>query len=327
MKSVVRVVLVASILAFGAMILTPYPAAASGLFVTNTSSGMVNAFKLRSRGDSAPTATINLHNPQGEVVEPDCIAIDLTGKIYVTSQFGGSAGTGSIEIYSGGGSGDDTPIATIAGDATGLDGAYGIAVDASGNIYVTNAKASSVTVYAPGSAGNAKPVSTIAGPKTHLQVPYGITVDPRGAIYVANSEGGPAQTGSITVFDPGSRGNVRPTAIIAGDRTKLDAPWAVARDSAGNLCVANLSGNSVTIFAAGSSGNVRPSAAISGAATGLNHPQGIAVDAAGRIYVANFGGSSVTVYAAGSDGDIVPSATLAGISTGLSQPTGIAIAP
>ncbi len=56
----------------------------------------------------------------------------------------------------------------------------GIALDASGNIYVTNQccsrKQTSVKIYAAGARGNAVPINIISGPNTGLNGPVGIAI-------------------------------------------------------------------------------------------------------------------------------------------------------
>ena len=68
--------------------------------------------------------------------------------------------------------------------------------------------------------------------------------------------------------------------MIAGPKTKLKQPVALAVDGSGDIYVANQLGGpvvtgecftmgAITVYAAGSKGNVAPTAVISGAATGL----------------------------------------------------------
>src|SRR5207244_1560613 len=111
-------------------------------------------------------------------------------------------------------------------------------------------------VYPAGSKGNSKPSATIAGPETGLRDPYAIAVDARGSIYVANYQGGPSGSGSITVYRPGSNGNVKTIGTIAGPSTGLHDPVGVAVDCSGSIYVANYEGGpsefgSVTVYQPG----------------------------------------------------------------------------
>ena len=144
-------------------------------------------------------------------------------------------------------------------------------------------------------------------------------------IYVSNGN-------SVTVYAPGSNGNVAPINVISDRSDLLSSPWGIALDSAGNIYVASYDSGgrgAVSVYKAGSSGNCVPTATISGMRTGLDHPFGIAVDSNGKIYVANYiggnGGGSVTVYPANSTGDVAPIATIIGGDTGLDNPSGIAV--
>ena len=50
---------------------------------------------------------------------------------------------------------------------------------------------------------------------------------------------GPDRADSITVFAPGSSGNVAPIAIITGPKTQLKLPQGIAVDTDGKIYVAN----------------------------------------------------------------------------------------
>jgi hypothetical protein len=58
--------------------------------------------------------------------------------------------------------GNVAPLATITGPSTVLSTPYGVAVDASRNIYVTNANAS-LNIYAAGADSNVAPITVISG--------------------------------------------------------------------------------------------------------------------------------------------------------------------
>jgi sugar lactone lactonase YvrE len=74
-------------------------------------------------------------------------------------------------VYAAGAGGNVAPTRTIAGSSTGLSTPTGIALDASGNIYVTTNGNRSVVVFAPSASGNVTPLRTIEGGATGLANP------------------------------------------------------------------------------------------------------------------------------------------------------------
>jgi hypothetical protein len=101
------------------------------------------------------------------------------------------------------------PTLDIVGGNTGFANPSGVAVDATGIIYVSDAGNASVRVFAAASTGNVAPTRVIAGPLTLLQVPTDIKVDSSGNVYVADSG-----AGKIFVFAAGANGNVAPTMTL-----------------------------------------------------------------------------------------------------------------
>lgn len=67
------------------------------------------------------------------------------------------------------------PIQKLRGGNTKLDGPYGIAVDSSADIYVSNSANSTLTVYKAGANGNVAPI-IIKGRKTMMYSPAGIAL-------------------------------------------------------------------------------------------------------------------------------------------------------
>ena len=225
--------------------------------------GAVGVFTAGSNGNVAPIATIT--GPDTELCTSDGpgVAVDSGANIYVANDvqyfcFDGGENLipDSITVYPAGSNGDAVPSAIITGPDTGLDNPNGVAVDSAGTLYVTNFGTfieidsggeystaapggdppifDSVTVYPPGSNGDQVPSATIIGPNTGLLAPFGVAVDSMGNIYVANY-------GSIfdiiffdngddyvTVYPPGSNGNVSPMATISGAATLLNGPWGIA---------------------------------------------------------------------------------------------------
>jgi hypothetical protein len=285
--------------------------------------------------NEAPIASIA--GSQTSLDEPDAIALDSHGNIYVANQFGGHAeffDSGRLTIYPAGSNGNVAPTTTISGDKTGLALPVGIAVDSSGNIYSANGvtaliggklkRLTSITVYSAGSKGNAPPIATIAGNNANLS-PSGIAVDSNRNIYVTAAF-------SIEMFGAGSNGDVSPALTITGADTGLSFPHAIGLDSGGGIYVLNTSVGpngipNVTTYAAGSSGDAVPIATITSNFTGIYGAYGVALDSIGNIYVMNGNvHDSVAIYPAGSYATGGPPAsTISGNNTGLEEPYGIAL--
>ena len=141
----------------------------------------------------------------------------------------------------------------------GLAQPTGVAVDASGNIWVSNA-ANSVSEFAPVGA----PLSPAAGYTVgSLSNPTAIAIDLTGNAWVTN------HTGSVTRIAPlGASG----TNFASGG---FNLPSSIAIDGTGNVWVAN-AGNG-TVSGLTNSGSVIPGTPFSGA--GISAPTGIAISA------------------------------------------------
>jgi hypothetical protein len=211
---------------------------------------------------------------------PEGIALDSSGKIYVTNCLDcyGSSGTSNLEIFAAGSSGNVAPIATIAGGMTGLSFPEGVAVDSSNNIYVHELN-TAVYIYPP--LGNNTGQLTGAPTTTITGVGGGdIALDSAGNIYVTELGSPP----SVEVFAAGSSGAASPLATITSD--ELTAPSSIAVDpSSGEIYVGNnIYGSGpvgVLVFAALGSNtgpiNEAPIATISGSLTELAEPAAIAI--------------------------------------------------
>jgi hypothetical protein len=133
------------------------------------------------------------------------VTIDQLGKVYVTNFFG----TGSVLTFAAGATGDTAPTTVIT---TGGAEPYGIAVDASGNIFTildvpSLTSAATLAVYAPGASGAATPIRTIAGNLTGIGFGGGVELDSVGNVYIDNvTEAGE----NIVAFSQSESGNVTP---------------------------------------------------------------------------------------------------------------------
>jgi DNA-binding beta-propeller fold protein YncE len=288
----------------------------SNIYVAND--GLITEYPATSSGNVAPTTTITSSDISFQV---HGIALDSSNNIYVTNE-------DLIEVFAAGSTGSSTPTSVISGSNTDLDVPFGITLDSTADIYVTNNSGNTVTVYAAGGNSNVAPTATISNPNIGLDGPNGIAVDLSGNLYVANNIS--VAPNSITTYPAGSGADVAPATTISGALTKLESPVGVAVDSAGNIYVAN-SGSllGVTEYSAGSNANTPPIATISGSNTGFTSVNAIAVDSKGNIYVASGPADaisdSIEIFPAGSNGNIAPTATITGADTGLNDPGAVAV--
>ena len=246
------------------------------IYIANASPASVTVYAAGATGNVEPIKTISGHST--ELSLPSGIAVDPKhGDIYVSNTAGGPIKIGSVTVYAPGASGDVPPTGVIQGPNTRLEHPNSLALDASGNIAVTNALVfypGWVTFYSAGSRGNVAPVRTIQGARTKIGWPTQIAIDSNLDAYVANHDGS-----NLTVYAPGANGNVAPIRNVHGRRTRLISPFGVAADSSGNIYAAGgvAARSRITVYAAGSNRNAHPIRAVAGDHTGLDSPQGIAI--------------------------------------------------
>lgn len=302
------------------------PAGCPCLYVTNTyPTNSVTVYASGSTGNASPIRTITGSNTLLD--DPIDIAVDNHGRTYVANYGNGSTAIGTVTVYAAGATGNATPVQTISGSNSKIQGPDGIALDPlNGDIYVSNTdfgSSFSVDVYGAHATGNVRPKARIAGHNARLSFPTGLTLDPSGNIFVPNGN-----NKTITVYAAGSKGDVAPIRIING-RHELD-PEKLALDSSENTYVSNFTLSTVVVYGAGASGMPTPIRTIKGSKTGLHFPWGVTLDGSSNIYVVNeFGGTSsygsVTVYAPGTAENVSPINTISGSATALADPRGIAI--
>lgn len=176
---------------------------------------------------------------------------------------------------------NDFSIAVNYTANSGLSTPYGIAIDASGNAWVTNESASNITALSPSGAVLFAPTTT------GLIGAQGIAVDTSNNVWVANTAGN-------SVMEFISSGNyVSSSNFVAG----ITAPTAIALDSAGSVFVTNYNSNSVAIFSASNGTPASGSPFTAGGS--ITVPSGIAIDASGNALVTNGNGSVVKLSNAG----------------------------
>lgn len=174
-----------------------------------------------------------------------------------------------------------------------LDGwqPLGIAFDARGNMFVTDAGGPSQRVHMFAPDGS---LVRDFGVEVGLDHPNGIAVDATGYVYVADSN-----NGRLIAFDPsGAVHSVVRRGPAVGD---LGMPRGVAIDGKGRIYVVDSVGQNVQMYRtlqAGDAGPVHLTAFGQGGTNdgAFQFPNGVAVDGRGRVYVADWNNDRVQVW-------------------------------
>ena len=238
----------------------------SGACATLLGDAKSNGSSGTAPGDTA-TAAINIaHNPGANV----------------SALFGLATATAPFQpILANPGPNDWTVAITYT--ASNLNGPSAVAVDAGGNVWLTNSDGNQINKFSPTGA-----VSFTSAVKSGgLDSPFGIAVDASGNIWVANVGNGSVKNdnGNISEFSSTGTAKSGGSGFTGGG---IFNPWGVAVDASGNIWIANLGGNSISEYVPGT--GFTASSPLQGG--GLNDPLGIAVDQSGNIWTVNTGGGS-----------------------------------
>jgi len=190
-------------------------------------------------------------------------------------------------------------VARYDGPASGSDRASALAVDGSGNVYVTGGSQGSVSDgYATikyGSDGNQHWVARyeVDGRASAL------AVDGSGNVYVTGSSGGSGTGSDYATIKYDSDGNQQWVARYDGPASGNDSPSALALDGSGNVYVTGSSGGSGTgsdyaTIKYDNGGNQQWLARYNGPANSSDWSSALAVDGSGNVYATGYSGGSGT---------------------------------
>jgi hypothetical protein len=242
------------------------------LYVANSGNKTITEY---SSWSDSPIVTIPA---SAGLVNPWTMTLDASGNLYVANL----TLAGSVMEFA---PGSTTPSRTI----TGLEGPdIGLAVDASGDVFVTEAVGNvDVKEFTPSGGNTPSRTLSAATSPTGINVPAGIALDASGNLYVANNGG----TIGVSVYAPGT--STTPVAVFD---TGMNAPYSDAFDASGNLYVANYGGNNVTKYSPPFTNSTPVAATFSSAKT--TQAESLALDSLGNLYVGT-GTGNVQEFSAG----------------------------
>ncbi len=296
--------------------LPPPPPPASNSLACDAPAGAVAVLAGTSstgyNGDGIPATAAQLNLPSG-------IAADAAGNVWIADEANQrvrrvDAVTGQISTFAGNGvagSGGDGGPATVAS----LNVPYGIAVDASGTVYIADLWNNRIRAVAAGSgiirtvAGNSSPGYNgdgIAATAAQLYGPQGVCVDAAGNLYIADSFNYRVRkvtltTGLISTIAGTGTAGYNGDGIV-GTAAQLFAPVAVAVDPAGNVYIADrdnarvrrvdqATGIITTVAGTGAFGYNGDGIAATTAS--LSQPTGVTLDLSGNLLIADRGNGRI----------------------------------
>ena len=251
-------------------------------------------------------------------LEPTAVTVDPSGNVFFTvggfavaelPLSGNPLFVAGNQTLNNGYSGDNGPPLSAQ-----MNNPAGVAVDASGNLYIADDSNNVVRKVAGGIittvVGSPQGFIGDNGPALSAQLssPTYTATGPAGETYIVDSGHNVVRkvaNGVITTVAgtgaPGYSGDNGPATSAT-----LNSPWGVVVDAAGNLYISD-SGNSVirkatggiitTIVGIGVAGATGDGGAATSAT--LNGPSGMTLDAAGNLYIADFGNNRVRIVSNG----------------------------
>ena len=184
----------------------------TGLLYVTGPTANVSVFAATASGAATPVNTIA--GALTQLTNPNAIAVDAAKNIYVTNV---SKTTGTILVFASGATGNVAPGRVISPGAN-LSFFYGVALDASGNVYATAGQDNGVSInspaiveYAGGVVGSATAMKTITSSGA-LTNGLDIAVDGKGNMYVVNGPG--ATQLSVLGYGPSATGSAAPAVEL-----------------------------------------------------------------------------------------------------------------
>jgi streptogramin lyase len=276
---------------------------------------------------------------------PTSLAVDSQGDVWAANYFGGAV----TEV---------TPAGQLQSFAdSSLEESFGITIDSSNNVWVTNEQSTYPLNNSYGSITKFNSAGQIAAGSPYytggVYFPYAIAADTDGSIWVADY-------GDATATHMASDGSTLSGGSGYGSTSSLSFPGSVALDAnhdawfgaetaatkvttsgtvtayscceyaagiavdqAGNVWLADYTGSGLVEL--GTNGVALQSLTAAG---GIYTPEGLAIDGSGNVWVTNYHGKTISAFTGAGSGPVSTALSPSfgyGLDAGLQLPWGIAL--
>jgi uncharacterized delta-60 repeat protein len=228
------------------------------------------------------------------------LAVDSSGNVYVTGVSGDWPNNDYATLkYNS--SGVQQWVARYNGPENGNDEAYSLAVDGSGNVYVTGVSDHDYATIKYNSSGDSVWVTRYNGPGNYFEIAYSLAVDGSGNVYVTGVSDGIGTNGDYATIKYNSSGVQQWVARYNGPGNGVDYAYSLAVDGSGNVYVIGGSPGSGTGFdyatlKYNSSGVQQWVCRYNGPGNGVDYAYSLAVEDPNNVYVTGLSTGSGTDY-------------------------------
>jgi hypothetical protein len=293
-------------------------------------SNYATPYVITTLAGNAPMGSVDGTGGAARFNSPNGVAIDGSGNLYVADTDNDTirkvTPAGVVTTFAG--NAGNSGSADGAGSAAQFNSPYGVAVDGSGNVYVSDTGNNTIRMITPaGVVTMLAGAATVAGSAddtgaaARFSSPNGVAVDGSGNVYVADTYNNTIRkitAGGVVTTLAGTAGSYGSADGTAG-AARFTNPLGVAVDGSGNVYVADTGNNTIRKIAPGAvvttlagTAGAQGSADGTGNAARFYGPRAVAVDGSGNLFVA--------------DTDAVRKVTPAGVVTTFAALTGTSAA-